>query len=83
MNRKALSPLASTIILVVVSIVIGIVVMSWGRSYVSEATSTAELKEAQQREESLFQDLNDRLERGEITVEQYEKIRQVLIEQNR
>ncbi|MBS3136191.1 hypothetical protein J4401_04495 [Candidatus Woesearchaeota archaeon] len=35
MNKKALSPLAATVILVVFALVIGAATMSWGKSYVS------------------------------------------------
>ena len=34
MNRKALSPLIATILLVVFALVIGTVTMNWGRAYV-------------------------------------------------
>ena len=79
MNKKGLSPLQSTIILVVVSIIIGIIVMSWGRAYVEKATAQAEQNAANAKQESLFEDLNTRLEKGEITKEQYDSIKEVLL----
>jgi uncharacterized membrane protein len=82
MNKRALSPLTSTFLLLGVSIVIGILVMTWGRSYVEQATVAGEKKIEQQRTESLFQDLDARLQRGEINREQYEKIKAVLLAQN-
>lgn len=77
MNKKGLSPLTSTIILLVISILIGVVVMTWGRSYVEQATAKAEV--TQQQQSGVFTDLNDRLARGEITQAQYDQIKQVLL----
>lgn len=34
MNKRALSPLVATILLVVFALVIGTLIMNWGRSYV-------------------------------------------------
>lgn len=36
MNKKALSPLVATILLIAFAIALGIVVMSWGKSYIEE-----------------------------------------------
>ncbi len=36
MNKKAISPLTSTIILVVFALVIGTITMNWGKSYVEK-----------------------------------------------
>jgi len=36
MNKKALSPLVATILLVVFALVIGIITMNWGKSYVEK-----------------------------------------------
>ena len=80
MNRKALSPLTSTLLLLAVSILIGIIVMTWGRSYVEQAAIQAPQLTV---ESSIFQELDDRLANGEINQEQYNKIKQVLIEQGR
>ncbi|HIH39732.1 TPA: SHOCT domain-containing protein [Candidatus Woesearchaeota archaeon] len=80
MNRKAISPLSSTIILLVVSIIIGIIVMSWGRSYVEQATVKAEQKQVQEKQTSVFEDLDARLSSGEITKEQYDKMKAVLLQ---
>ena len=80
MNKKALSPLSSTIILLVVSILIGIVVMQWGRGYVEQAATTPTATAVEQ-ESTVFEDINERLAKGEITQEQYDKIKEVLLAQ--
>ena len=81
MNKKALSPLQSTVILVVVSIIIGVVVMSWGRSYVEKATAQADQNAADSKQQSFFEDLNTRLQKGEITQDQYNKIKEIALTQ--
>ena len=47
MNKKALSPLIATIILVVFALVVGAITMSWGKSYVGgiseEETKTEDI----------------------------------------
>jgi len=78
MNRKALSPLSSTIILLVISIIIGLVVMTWGRSYVEQAATPEVVVE---EDDTLFEDLNERLAKGEITQGQYDQIKEVLLSQ--
>lgn len=39
LNKKALSPLIATILLVVFSLIIGAATMSWGKNYVKEMPS--------------------------------------------
>jgi len=78
MNRKALSPLSSTIILLVISIIIGLVVMTWGRSYVEQVAAPEVVIE---EDDTLFEDLNERLAKGEITQGQYDQIKEVLLSQ--
>jgi len=78
MNKKGLSPLASTAILLVISIILGVIVMTWGRSYVEQITADVPEQEA---DDSLFKDLDDRLRKGEITTEQYNAIKEVLVSQ--
>jgi len=80
MNKKALSPLSSTIILLVVSIIIGIVVMQWGRGYVEQA-ATPDVSQPE-KQDTLLADLNKELSQGKITKEQYDKIKEVLLEQS-
>lgn len=41
MNKKAVSPLIATVLLIAFAVALGAVVMSWGRSYVTEAQSSA------------------------------------------
>ncbi len=36
MNKKALSPIVATVILIAFAIALGLVVMSWGKSYIEE-----------------------------------------------
>ncbi|MEK6887035.1 MAG: hypothetical protein AABW88_04330 [Nanoarchaeota archaeon] len=79
MNTKAISPLSSTIILLVVSIIIGILVMSWGRTYVEQATLKADQKQIEEKQVSVFEDLDARLRTGEISKEQYDKMKAVLL----
>lgn len=80
MDKKGISPLTSTILLLVLSILIGVVVMNWGRAYIEQSTATNEVVSPQQP--ALFDDLNTRLNNGEITKEQYDKIKAVLMTQN-
>ena len=79
MNTKGLSPLSSTMILLAVSLIIGVLVMTWGRSYVENATAHAQPDTLQQP--SVLQDLNTRLANGEITQVQYDQIKAVLMTQ--
>ena len=79
MNKKGLSPLASTVLLLVISIIIGIIVMSWGRSYVEKATANAEQKQVAQTQPSFLQDLDTRLRSGELTQTQYDSLKAAYI----
>ncbi|HME87184.1 MAG TPA: hypothetical protein VKE88_02125 [Candidatus Nanoarchaeia archaeon] len=81
MDNRGMSPLSSTIILLVVSILIGIVVMTWGRSFIEETTAQKAV-EPVVPDNSVLQDLNARLEKGEINQQQYDKIKQVLVSGN-
>jgi uncharacterized membrane protein len=82
MEKKGMSPLMSTILLLVISILIGIAVMTWGRSYVEQAAVNVASANPVQKEipVTVLQDLQGRLDRGEITQEQYSKIKEVLIQ---
>ena len=42
MNKKGISPLISTIVLISFAIALGLVVMSWGKTYAAEETKTCE-----------------------------------------
>jgi len=44
-NKRALSPLVATILLVVFALVIGTITMNWGRSYVEKMKEEPEVKE--------------------------------------
>ncbi len=83
MNNKGLSPLMTTFILLVISVIIGVLVMSWGKSYVQQATSVSDVVTTQQASSSsIFSDLNARLEQKEITQQQYDQIKSILLAQN-
>ena len=45
MNKRALSPLVATMLLVVFALVIGTITMNWGRSYVEKMKEEPEVKE--------------------------------------
>jgi len=78
-GKKGLSPLSSTIILLIVSIIIGIIVMSWGRSYVEQSVTQADQNKIAEKQTTTLEDLNGRLTRGEISKEQYDKIKAILL----
>ncbi len=56
MNKKALSPLVATMILVVFALIIGAITMNWGKNYVEglEETEGASVKSG-----TLLIDIND------------------------
>lgn len=82
MNRKGLTPFSSTAILLAISLLIGILVMTWGRSYVEQATATVPAQSiVSAPDTTVLQDLNVRLANGEISKEQYDKIKEVLLTQ--
>lgn len=56
MNKKALSPLAATILLVAFALVVGVVTMHVGRKYVEEEV---EVKEETPFESSIIININD------------------------
>lgn len=45
MNRRAISPLVATMLLVVFALVIGTITMNWGRSYVEKMKEEPEVKD--------------------------------------
>ncbi len=65
-------------ILLVISILIGIGVMTWGRTYIEKAV----VQPVAAPEPTIFEDLNERLAKGEITKEQYDEIKQIIVAQN-
>ncbi len=79
MNKKAVSPLIATFLLLVFSIALGSVVMSWGKGYVEQAAAP-EVTVKQAAEKSIFEELDQRFARGEITQEQYNELKKVLLE---
>ncbi|MFC1728027.1 archaellin/type IV pilin N-terminal domain-containing protein [Nanoarchaeota archaeon] len=78
MNKKALSPLVATLLLVVFAIALGSVVMSWGKAYVEQATTAPEVTVDDIEETSVFEELDERFKKGEITQPQYEELKKVL-----
>ncbi len=82
MDKKGLSPLASTMLLLIISILIGIAVMSWGRTYIEDFAVKQEAKITQPAPQpSIFADIDARLADGEITKAQYDQIKAVLMAQ--
>ncbi|MBN2420990.1 SHOCT domain-containing protein [Candidatus Woesearchaeota archaeon] len=82
MDSKGLSPLTSTVLLLVLSVIIGVVVMTWGKSYVEQAAVEKAYSVETEKPSSILQDLDERLQSGEITKEQYDKIKAVVLSQN-
>jgi flagellin-like protein len=80
MNKKGLSPLIATLLLVIFAIALGSIVMSWGKEYVEQATAVQEVTVESIGEKSVFEELDERFQRGEITQEQYEELKQILHE---
>lgn len=78
MNKKALSPLVATLLLVIFAIALGSVVMSWGKEYVEQATAVQEVTVDTIGETSVFEELDSRFQKGEITKAQYEELKKVL-----
>ena len=56
MNKKGLSPLMATLLLVIFAIALGSVVMSWGKEYVEEATAVKEVTVEDVAEKSVFEE---------------------------
>lgn len=87
MNRKAISPLIATILLVVFALVIGTITMNWGRAYVEDIEEPKE--DAKPLESAIIisiKDINTPLKElqidhitGKLTEEEYLKQEQGLI----
>lgn len=78
MNKKALSPLVATLLLVIFAIALGSVVMSWGKEYVEQAAVVKDVTVQDVGERSVFEELDERFQKGEITKEQYEELKKIL-----
>ena len=78
MNKKAVSPLVATLLLVVFAIALGSVVMSWGKAYVESATEVSEVSIKDVEKVSIFEELDQRLAKGEITQAQYDELKKIL-----
>lgn len=79
-NKKAISPLISTLLLVVFAIALGSVVMTWGRAYVESAVEISDVTVEDVEKKSIFEELDERFAKGEITQEQYDDLKRVLLE---
>lgn len=78
MNKKAVSPLVATGLLIIFAIVIGIVVMNLSKSYVEKIGVEQEETEEAPGECSPLLELQLRYVRGEITKEEYLGIKEIL-----
>lgn len=77
MNNKAMSPLAATFILLAFAIFIGILVMNWSETYIQRMAADSEISPASTQEafaESPLEIVKARLAKGEISLEEYQKI---------
>ncbi len=82
-NKKALSPLVATILLVAFALVIGTATMSWGRNYVSEEDiDTKGRLECFDKSlvDNELKDLQLEYIVGEITLDQYIEKQQPIVE---
>ena len=83
MNKKALSPLIATILLVAFAIALGTIVMGWGKDYV---TKLGDIEQTPITEKQICEDplviLQIRYARGEISTQEYLQKKEV-IESNR
>ena len=79
MNKKALSPLVATVLLVAFSLVIGTITMNWGKSYIDTAEAAAETEKLQTGAVVInIEDIDSDLKRlqlqfisGKLTQEEY------------
>jgi flagellin-like protein len=73
MNKKAISPLFATFLLLVFAIILGTIVMNIGRDYVE---GIVEIEEPTIEElQSPLEILNVRYAKGEITTAEYEEMK--------
>lgn len=49
MNKRAVSPLIATVLLIAFAVALGAIVMSWGKDYVEETQDTVQTKSSQAR----------------------------------
>ncbi len=76
MNKKAVSPLAATFVLLVCAIVLGAIVMNIGRNYV-EGISDVNEPSIDELNDPL-QILKIRYSKGDITQKEYDTMKQVI-----
>ena len=79
-NKRAVSPLVATLLLVVFAIAIGSVVMSWSKQYDQDSSAASEGSVDDAGVNSLLDDLNQRYENGDITKEQFQELKKVLLD---
>ena len=80
MNKKGISPLASTILLVVFAVLLGTVVMSWGRGYVEGISEKAPVEKVNVTGCAPLEILQIKFINGEITEKQYAEMKAKLTE---
>jgi len=77
-NKRALSPLIATVLLVVFALVIGTITMNWGKSYVDKIKDDSDIEKVDSAVVISIKDINNDLKRlqiqyitGDLTKEQY------------
>ena len=79
MNKKAVSPLVATSLLIIFAVVIGVIVMNLSKTYVEKISEEEEHLE-EEAETSPLQELQLRYARGEISEEEYLRMKDILTE---
>ncbi len=84
MNKKALSPLVATILLVLFSLIIGTITMNWGKSYVEKIEEEPKIRESAiiisiKDIDTPLKELQIQYITGKITKEEYLKKEKELI----
>jgi len=74
-NKKGLSPLVATILLVLFALILGTITMNWGKAYVEKLPEkpTASIEEGEP-----LQIVEIRYAKGEITKEEFTEIKKTL-----
>lgn len=78
-NKRAVSPLVATLLLVVFAIALGSIIMSYGKISIKEGEDMAG-ESYIAREPAPVKEITKWYNSGEITKEQYQKIKDILAE---
>ena len=76
-NKRAITPLATTLLLVILAVAIGSVMMNYGQPSTGHGEEVT-VTDVQQN--TLLDELNQKFIDGKITAEQYEEMKLVLFE---